>query len=328
MNSTAPDCAIRVQDVSKSFGRTRALQGVSLSVPRQSIYGLLGPNGAGKTTLFSIAANFLAPDQGNIEVLGVDMRRVSELRGRVSILPQDALFQRSVPILEQLVFFVMLTGVKRPQAEDEVRRTLGLVGLEKYRKRRVGALSHGMIKRLGIAQAFLGDPEVIILDEPTSGLDPKNAAQIRDLIRELRDRASTIVVSSHNLAEIEGLCDQVAILDRGEVKFEGTVREILSAGQALDILLSRRLTEPELKALSKLEFISDITPREEGRYNVTLECASADQAEADRVSTEVIRILLDMNLAIRELREGRSLEEEFLKLTGERKRQDGTASSQ
>ena len=166
---------VSIKGISKRFGRIQALNGVSFEVPSHSIFGLLGPNGAGKTTLFSIAADFLKADAGTIKVLGIDTRGISRLQGRLSILPQDAQFQRNVPILDQLVFFRLLAGRTKKQAREEVVHSLDLVGLKSFAKRRVGSLSHGMVKRLGIAQAFLGHPEVILLDEPTAGLDPASA---------------------------------------------------------------------------------------------------------------------------------------------------------
>ena len=192
--------AVRIDGISKRFGRVQALQSVSFEVPPRSIFGLLGPNGAGKTTLFSIVANFLKPNAGRAEVLGIDTRNIHLLQGRLNILPQDARFQQNVPILDQLVFFRELEGSTRAQAQEEVRHTLEQVGLDSYAKRRVGTLSHGMIKRLGIAQAFLGKPEVILLDEPTSGLDPANARQIRDLVKQLQERTTIVVRRFRNSA--------------------------------------------------------------------------------------------------------------------------------
>src|SRR5262245_47557705 len=219
--------ALRIQNLAKAFGKTKALDDVSFDVPAGSIFGLLGPNGAGKTTLFSIAAGFLRADAGQLRVLGTDIAHVAELQGRMTILPQDASFQRNVPIMEQLMFFRRLDGSDPATAEREVIEAMEKVGIAEYRKRGVHALSHGMLKRLGIAQAFLGNPEVILLDEPTSGLDPQNARQIRDLVRQLQqEHRVTTVISSHNLAEIQELCDHVAILDKGVLRVAGPVEVI------------------------------------------------------------------------------------------------------
>ena len=307
---------VSFRNVAKSFGSIQALKGVSFDVPQQSIYGLLGPNGAGKTTLFSIAAHFLMPNAGSIEVLGVDVRRISELQGRLTILPQDALFQRNVPIVEQLAFFRMLDGRTRKDAEADASRTLEQVGLGEYIHRRVHALSHGMIKRLGLAQAFLGEPEVVLLDEPTSGLDPANSRQIRDLIRQLHERRATVVVSSHNLAEVQDLCDHIAILDEGHLVTCASVEEITRSGRKVDLRLSRPLDEAEIEGLRRVAGVATCEPRGgDGRYTVSLDLSGGD-LDMDGVTAALLRALLDLGVTPREVSEGSSLEDIFLKLTG------------
>ena len=312
--------AICVSGVSKRFGRVTALDSVSFTVPQRSITGLLGPNGAGKTTLFSVIAGFLKSDGGWAEVLGVDVRRGAQLQGRLSIFPQDAHFQRNVPILEQLVFFRRLGGRSREEALDEVMATLGMVGLETVAKRRVGTLSHGMVKRLGIAQAFLGHPEVILLDEPTAGLDPANARQIRELITTLQERA-TIIVSSHNLAEIQELCDHVVILDHGKLVLAAPVDAITRAGREYNVVLSRALVDGERERLVSLAGIRDVsaTSKKAGpaSYVVTLDL-SADDADEDEVIGALLRGILDMQITPRRIGEGRSLETRFLEVTREK----------
>jgi len=314
---------VSIRGLSKRFGRIQALNNVSFEVPSHSIFGLLGPNGAGKTTLFSIVADFLKADAGTIEALGIDTRHISRLRGRLSILPQDAQFQRNVPILDQLVFFRLLAGRTKQQAQEEVVHSLELVGLQSYAKRRVGSLSHGLVKRLGIAQAFLGHPEVILLDEPTSGLDPAAARQIRDLIKQLQQRA-TIMVSSHNLGEIQEMCDHVAILDRGNLVLSGSVEEITRADREYNLCLSRPLQDSELEKLSSIEGVRSIkmlshagADRGKGstEYLVTLDL-SADHIDQDAVISAILRSVLDMGVTPRKLGEGRSLETHFLEVTG------------
>ncbi len=314
---------VSIEGISKKFGRIQALNGVSFEVPSHSIFGLLGPNGAGKTTLFSIVADFLKADAGAIKVLGIDTRTISQLQGRLSILPQDAQFQRNVPILDQLVFFRLLAGRTKKQAQAEVVHSLDLVGLKSFAKRRVGSLSHGMVKRLGIAQAFLGHPEVILLDEPTAGLDPASARQIRDLIKQLQEHA-TIVVSSHNLAEVQELCDHVAILDHGNMVLAGSVDEITRADSEYNLCLSRPLQDGELEQLNSIVGVRSIKalPRAGGNggegqaeYLVTLDL-SGDHIDQDAVIVPVLRGVLDMGIAPRKLTEGRSLETQFLEVTG------------
>ena len=313
--------ATRINGISKSFGRIKALDSVTFDVPPRSIFGLLGPNGAGKTTLFSIVANFLKANTGNIEVLGIDTCCISQLQGRLSIFPQDAAFQRNVPILNQLVFFRLLGGRTRQEAEKEVMQTLKLVGLESVAKRRVGTLSHGMIKRLGIAQAFLGHPEVILLDEPTSGLDPASAHQIRNLIKKLQER-TTIIVSSHNLAEIQELCDHVAILDLGKLVFAGSVEAITRADCEYNLDLSRPLQDGEVERLSSLTGVRDIksiaaitTNGSVGSasYLVTFDLSD----DKDVIIAAILRNVLDMGITPRKFTQSRSLEKHFLKVTGD-----------
>ena len=315
--------AVSITNVTKRFDRLKALDDVTFEVPLRSIFGLLGPNGAGKTTLFSITANFLRANSGGIEVLGIDTRRISQLRGRLSILPQDAQFQRNVPILEQLIFFRLLDGQTKQQAHSNVMETLELVGLESVAKRRVGALSHGMVKRLGIAQAFLGRPEVILLDEPTSGLDPANARQVRDLIKQLQQSA-TIIVSSHNMAEIQELCDHVAILDQGKLRLADSVDAITLAGREYNLVLSRPLQEHEADQLLSINAVRQIkkssetfptTSAGQTPYLVKLDLSQND-TDLDEVLAALLRHLLDMGITPRKLTEGRSLETHFLEITG------------
>ena len=314
---------VSIKGISKRFGRIQALNDVSFEVPSHSIFGLLGPNGAGKTTLFSVVADFLKADAGTIEVLGIDTRGISRLQGRLSILPQDAQFQRNVPILDQLVFFRLLAGRTKKQAREEVVHSLDLVGLKSFAKRRVGSLSHGMVKRLGIAQAFLGHPEVILLDEPTAGLDPASARQIRDLVKQLQERA-TIVVSSHNLGEIQELCDHVAILDHGKLVLAGSVDEITRADREYNLSLSRPLQNSELEQLNSIEGVRSIRVLSHAdanhnkrpvEYLVTLDLSS-DHVDQDAVIVPILRGVLDMGIAPRKLTEGRSLETQFLEVTG------------
>ena len=308
--------ALEISGISKSFAKTKALDQVTFAVPTGSIFGLLGPNGAGKTTLFSIIASFLHRDTGSIKVLDTDVDHVSDLQGRLSILPQDALFQRNVPIMEQLVFFRLLDGVDKSEAEAEVRETMERVGLGGYLKRGVHALSHGMLKRMGIAQAFLGNPEVILLDEPTSGLDPQNAKQIRDLIVEMQQTGqATTMVSSHNMLEIQELCDHVAILDEGKVVTCGRVSDITRQSLQVEMTLSRALEDREKDKITALPGAGALEQRGPDRYRLALEGGDSE-SETDAAVNRLLRTLLDMNITPRQFKEGNSLEEFFLKVTG------------
>lgn len=307
--------AVSVKGVSKAFGKLKALDNVSFDVPEHSVFGLLGPNGAGKTTLFSVMAGFLKADSGQITVLGNDVRHISELQGRMTILPQDAAFQRNTPIVEQLVFFRLLDGRSREEAEKDVEHALSLVGLSDYARRGARVLSHGMTKRLGIAQAFLGSPEVILLDEPTAGLDPANARQIRNLVEELRQRA-TVIVSSHNLAELQELCDHVAILDHGKLVTSGSVEELTATSRELNLSLKHSLDPEQLAGLEGLIGVTSVDDSVAPKYTIGLDLG--DDRNWDGVVGGILRHLLDAGIAPRGLQEGQSLERHFLSVTGKK----------
>jgi len=314
--------AITIKGVSKRFEKVQALDNVEFCVPEHSIFGLLGPNGAGKTTLFSIIADFLKPDSGRVEVLGIDTMEIYRLQGRLSILPQDAQFQNNVPILEQFIFFRLLSGATKIQAREEVLKTFELVGLQSVLKNKIGSLSHGMIKRLGIAQAFLGHAEVILLDEPTSGLDPANARQIRDIVKRLQEKA-TIVISSHNMAEIQELCDHVAILNHGKLMLAGSVQELTMAHREYNLTLSRPINESEEKSLTSIEGVSEIKMLSETaviQNNVSAEYTfkldlSDQNGDQDNVISALLHNILEMGITPRRLNEGRNLEKQFLEVT-------------
>ncbi len=306
--------AVSVHHLTKRFSRVTALADVTFEIPAGSLFGLLGPNGAGKTTLFSVAAGFLRPTEGSVEVLGVDVAEISQLRGRFSMLPQDAAFQGGIPVLEQLVMFGRLNGYSKEEATRRSHDALALVGLDEVAKKSARTLSHGMMKRVVLCQAFLGEPEVILLDEPTSGLDPETARQVRDLIHGLR-RDRTIVVSSHNLREIQEICDHAAILDEGRLEVVASMAELTSASFLLRIQLTRPLTEAAEQALLADPEVKRVERTSETELNLELSLASPDGKEGALERIQRI-LLVDHGLVLRSLHEGASLEARFLEITG------------
>ncbi|MCU0696941.1 MAG: ABC transporter ATP-binding protein, partial [Myxococcaceae bacterium] len=215
--------AIRLERLSKHFGAKRAVDDVSFEVQEGHCYGLIGPNGAGKTTTFSMMTGYLFPTAGTIRILGVDPFVPGALKGKVGVLPQDAILPPTWPVGALLTYFGELSGLASPEAE--AKRVLEKVQLPETWNMYSNQLSHGMAKRVSMAQALMGSPPVIFLDEPTAGLDPKIAASVRQLIRELKGQ-HTVVVSSHNLQELEELCDATAILDKGKLVSAATMTEL------------------------------------------------------------------------------------------------------
>lgn len=237
--------ALVFENVVKTFGTRRALDGMSLTVPRGSIFGLVGANGAGKTTLMSVTSGLLRPDSGRVDVLENGPYIPALHRGRLSILPQDSLPPYYARVGNLLYYYARLQGLDIRPARRAVDEVLEWVNLSDRKDAPVRALSHGMKRRFTVAQAFLGHPELIILDEPMNGLDPAQVASLRQLIASRRG-AQTVVVSSHVLPELESLCDHVAFVDKGRLIRQGSMDEVTRRGHLLSFHLRR---EPALDRL-------------------------------------------------------------------------------
>ena len=221
---------VAAQGVSRSFGAKRALDGVSLSVQAGEIHALIGPNGAGKTTLLRVLTGLVAPDEGDVSVLGVDPGTGSRsLRRRVGLIPSgDRSFYLRISGLENLMFFARLHGLRRREAHAQARRALEEVDLLDAGRLRVNAYSHGMQKRLSIARALLTQPEVLLVDEATHDLDPEGARRVRELVSAVARRGAAVVWTTQRLDELRGFADAVTVLSRGCVRFTGTVPELMA----------------------------------------------------------------------------------------------------
>lgn len=207
---------IECRELSKKYGSHIALNKVSFKIQTGSPIALVGPNGAGKSTLLSILSGYIKVSSGQVSIMGQPAGS-AKLIGRIGALPQDALLDPDMTILKQLAFLAQLQGFTRYEAIKEAERCLQLMQLLSIKHDKVNALSHGMKKRVAIAQALMGTPELVLLDEPTAGLDPENARNIRQQISALSDQ-TTFIVSSHNLSELEKMCSQVIYLEQGELK--------------------------------------------------------------------------------------------------------------
>jgi len=304
--------ALRMREVVRRFGAVRALDGLSLIVPRGSICGLVGPNGAGKTTAMAVVCGFLRADEGHVDVLGQGAFRPERHRGRVSILPQDAELGRDMRLDEQLEYFGRLQGLNRGEARAEVDRVLGIVDLVDRRRSRTRTLSHGMLRRVAIGQAFLGDPELVLLDEPTNGLDPRQSHAIRGYIASQRGRR-TIVVSSHNLHELETICDYVVLMESGRVIRQGRVDEFTGRDLEIRIELGEGSAVP-LAALQAAFPEDDVRWQAEGR-RLTIGVRPREGVEAEDIIAQALRLLLDAGARISAVNRGRSLERAYLEST-------------
>jgi ABC-2 type transport system ATP-binding protein len=219
---------VSVRGATKSFGRTRALDSVDLEAG-PGVTGLLGPNGAGKTTLLRMIATVLAPDRGTVTLLGGDPSRPEDrtrIRERLGYLPQDAGFHRGFTVFEFIDYVAILKMMTDRRARhDDVRRVIALTGLASVSAKRIRALSGGMRRRVGLAQALLGDPDLLVLDEPTVGLDPEQRLRFREMISQAGE-GRTVVMSSHQTEDIAALCARIAVIHQGRTRFTGTPTEL------------------------------------------------------------------------------------------------------
>src|SRR3984957_2857171 len=220
--------AVAVDGLSRRYGSIRALDEVGLTLER-GITGLLGPNGAGKTTLLSVLATVSEPDAGRVSVFGLDPRDTAErveIRRRLGYLPQELGYHRHFTVAAFLDYMAILKEITdRRRRAEEVARVLAAIGLERHARKRIRALSGGMRQRLGIAQALLGRPDLLILDEPTAGLDPEQRLRFRELLSGLAGDP-VIVLSTHQADDIAAICPQVVVLLQGQVHFTGTPAEL------------------------------------------------------------------------------------------------------
>lgn len=230
-NPTIP-VAIEIRDLTKDFPLTlrgiklRAVDNLTLSVPEGQVFGLLGPNGSGKSTTIKIILGLLDPTAGECKVFGVPSGRVDS-RLNVGYLPEAPYFYRYLSGTELVRFYGRICGVPRKRLDDRVKEVIDWVGLSGAAHRRVGTYSKGMLQRIGLAQALVHDPRLIILDEPTAGVDPVGSAEISELILKLKTQGKTVLITSHLLAQIEDVCDRVAILDKGKLILEGNMNDLV-----------------------------------------------------------------------------------------------------
>ena len=244
-NPQSADAVVSVRGLTKVFkdfwGRpkARAVDNADFEVRRGEVFGLLGPNGSGKSTTVKLILGLLYPTKGHIEVFGHSARHVAT-KSRIGYLPEESYLYRYLNSRETLDFFGNLFRLPRNERNNRAEQLLEMVGLSQTRMRAVGEFSKGMQRRIGLAQALINDPDLVILDEPTSGLDPIGCREVKDLIVALARRGKTVILSSHLLADVEDVCDRVVIYYGGKVQAMGTLKELLATPDAI------RITTPAL----------------------------------------------------------------------------------
>ena len=254
--------ALKINNLHKSFGKNTIINGLSMSIPENTIFGFLGKNGAGKTTTMKMILGFLKKDEGSIKVFGEEVSFGQSKTNRfIGYLPDVPEFYGYMTAKEYLNLCGAITGLSKNEIENKSEELLELVGLRDVNKR-ISGYSRGMKQRLGIAQALLNSPKLLICDEPTSALDPLGRKEILDIILKIKD-STTVIFSTHILSDVEAICDHVVVLDKGKNVLEGSIDELKNIKRKNTIKI-RFKSDKELKAFKSLDKFSNLVTNEKG----------------------------------------------------------------
>jgi ABC-2 type transport system ATP-binding protein len=262
------DIVIEAKNLTKRYGGATVVKGISFAVERGEIFGLLGPNGAGKTTTILMLLGLSDISSGTARVLGQDpAREPLSVKRRVGYLPDEVGFYDNLTAGDNLRYTARLLGLERKAREDKIRASLAHVGLADTLDKRVGTFSRGMRQRLGLAEILMKDAQVAVLDEPTSGLDPQVTVELLDMIRDLKNRGVSVLLSSHLLARVQSVCDRVALFSEGNIVLLGTVpelgRQVLGGGFRVEVEAEGQGLEAHLAAVQGVQRVESIGP---GRF--------------------------------------------------------------
>lgn len=259
-----------------------AVKDLNLEIPEGQVYGLLGPNGSGKSTTLKILLGLVTPTHGSSKIFGQDSRDYRSHR-EVGFLPENPYFYKYLTSVETLRFYGKICGLSGKKLESRIDELLELVSMEDARNRRVGGYSKGMLQRIGLAQALIQDPRLLVLDEPTAGVDPLGSRQIRDLILELKSRGKTVLLTSHLLEQVQEVCDRVGIMARGVMMREGSLDDLITIEDQTEYLVEN--ASPELAAkIADLVTASGAKFLEARKPQLTLERVFLEAAEAHKKS--------------------------------------------
>lgn len=309
---------IEVKDLVKRYGSHTAVDHLSFHVEKGQIYGFLGPNGAGKSTTMNIMTGYLAATDGNVIIRGCDIRIHPEKAKRsIGYLPEVPPLYTDMTVFEYLKFVSELKKIQRKDRHDQICRAMELTKITDMADRLIKNLSKGYKQRVGMAQAVLGDPEVLILDEPTAGLDPKQIMEMRDLIRDLK-KEHTVILSSHILSEVSAVCDHIMIMSHGRLAASGSPEELKtlrSRNMRLEICVKGGITDVR-EALDEIEEITAIQEQEGAQEGC---CRMILQSEDNQdIRERLFYVLAGKKLPLMEMRLlEQSLEDIFLELTEE-----------
>jgi ABC-2 type transport system ATP-binding protein len=289
---------IVIENLTKKYGNQKAVDNISLNVATGEILGFLGPNGAGKTTTMKIITNFIAPDEGKVFIGGKLLSENSlDIKKHIGYLSESNPLYHEMPVIDFLEFCARVQGIEKSRIPSRVAEMVKTTGLNREKHKKIGELSKGYQQRVGLAQAIIHNPEILILDEPTSGLDPNQIAEIRKLIREL-GREKTVILSTHILPEVEATCDRIFIINKGKIVADGTAESLRKQAQGSDILRVKiEDGEPDhiFKSLQAIKLVSmvEFADRKLNKFNI--------HCSASEVKREIFRLCVDKNWVLTEL---------------------------
>lgn len=316
---------IEVRHLTKDYGTRQAVCDISFSVKKGEVVGFLGPNGAGKTTTMKIITGFMAPTSGSVEVAGFDVfEDPIEVKRRIGYLPETPPVYGDMSVEDYLRFVARLKGVEKSRIGSLVENSIEKTGLGSVRKRVIQNLSKGYRQRVGISQAIVSDPEVLILDEPTVGLDPRQVAEIRGLIKELAGQ-HTIVLSTHILPEVQASCERIIIINRGRIVAEdsltGLERRMVSSTR-----VHLRVRQANAELIAAMRAVPGVAAVESGAAVSGEQALTVDTDGSAEMTERLAAIVVGKGAGLRELRsESFDLENVFLKLTSSEEQQGATA---
>ena len=247
---------LKIKNINKKFGGLKAVNNVNMNITKGSITGLIGPNGSGKSTTMKVLLGLISASSGSSTVFGLSSTETAS-RGSVGFLPENPYFYKYLTGAETIAFYGKLCGLKRKAIKERTSELLNLVELEGARDRRLAGYSKGMLQRIGLAQALVGRPKLVVLDEPTAGVDPAGSRKIRDLIMQLKEQGITVILSSHLLEQVQEVCDRVGIIFEGKLVREGSLKKLIEIDDQTEIVL-------ENAGSDLLKKISDLVNQESG----------------------------------------------------------------
>ncbi len=307
---------IKIKNLTKKYGELKAVDDVSFDVPTGQILGFLGPNGAGKTTTVRVITCYMLPTSGYVEVDGLNVFEHSlKIRRKIGYLPENAPLYSEMSVLDYLRFVMGIRGIAKDIWGQRTKEIVEICGLGSVMHRNIGELSKGFRQRVGLAQAMVHDPEILILDEPTSGLDPNQIAEIRGLVREL-GKEKTVILCTHILPEVEATCGRVLIINQGRIVADGSPAQLQSSFQGKELIYLELKSAPadvksKLAGLQNVEKVEQIGSDGDPVKKLTIECTQGSD-----LREQLFRMAVENNWVLLEMRkEQASLEDVFRQLT-------------